>query len=229
MKITVLGVDFPLGKKTLPDERLQKLKEIVRSSQVTYIQIEFTGPDQIKTSDGILCDESSKLDLVLSDLEIIEAKIAEEAANPLFLRAKEALEKETFLNEVPFGGDDRKLLLGFNLVTLKPTLFVNKENLPPIPEMMHLAFNNCGMISFFTANERELRAWPINKGATVYEAAGVIHSDIQRGFIKAEVIGYEDLIKLGALNAARSHGLARLENKEYIVKDADLVQIRFNV
>jgi len=112
---------------------------------------------------------------------------------------------------------------------LKPILLVDKENLPPIPEIMRSIFSTCGMISFFTVNERELRAWQIRKGTTIYEAAGSIHSDIQRGFIKAEVIGYEDLVKSGGINQARSKGLVRLEDKSYIVKDGDLIQIRFNV
>lgn len=229
MKIAVLGTDFPLGKRALPDERLQKLKEIVRSLEITHIQIEFVDSGQVKTCDGILCEEAGKLDLILSDLEVTEAKLASEPDNPVFLRAKETLEKEVFLNEVPFAENEKKLLSGFNLATLKPLTFVNKENLPSIPEMMQLVFANCGMLSFFTANEKELRAWPIKKGTTVYEAAGTIHSDIQRGFIKAEVAGYEDLIKSGSLNAARSHGLIKLEDKNYIVRGGDLIQIRFSV
>lgn len=229
MKIAVLDVDFPLGKRALPDERLQKLKEIVRSLEITHIQMEFVDSSEVKTCDGILCAEGAKLDLVLADLEIIEGKLAAEPRDPVFLRAKEALEKEILLNEVPFEENERKLLSGFNLATLKPVTFVNKENLPSIPEMMQLVFANCGMLSFFTANEKELRAWSLKKGTSVYEAAGTIHSDIQRGFIKAEVAGCEDLIKSGGLNAARSHGLVKLEDKGYIVRDGDLIQIRFNV
>ena len=228
MKIAVVGHDFPLGKKSLPDEKLEKLKDIFHSSKATFIQIEFLDHTHIKDADGILCEKEGKLDLVISDLEIIEQRIAAEENKELLLRCKEALEKEIILNEVPFTEEEKKILLSLNLVTLRPVTIVNKENLAAVPEIIRSVFANCGMISFFTVNEKELRAWPVKKGITVFEAAGSIHSDIQRGFIKAEVVGFEDLIKSGGINQARGKGLARLEDKGYVVRDGDLIQIRFS-
>jgi ribosome-binding ATPase YchF (GTP1/OBG family) len=228
MKIAVVGIDFPLGKKNLSDDRLDKLKELFHSPKVTFIQIEFQDSTHTKDADAILCEKSAKLDLILQDLEIIENRIIEEQNKDLFLRAKEALEKEIILNEVPFSQDETKLLLNINLTTLKPTAFLDKENLAPVPEIIRSAYITCGMFSFFTVNEKELRAWAIKKGVTAYEAAGTIHSDIQRGFIKAEVAGYEDLIKSGGLNQAKAKGLVRLEDKGYMVRDGDLLQIRFS-
>lgn len=229
MKIAVVGIDFPLGKKPLADERLEKLKNILHIHQVTYIQVEFQDASHLKDADGILADRESKLELILADLEVIEARLSEERNKELFLRGKEALEKEIVLAEVPFSEEEKRVLLNFNLVTLRPVTFVDKENLAPFPELTQMAFSGCGILSFFTANERELRAWPLKKRATVYEAAGVIHSDIQRGFIKAEVVAATDLIKSGSLNVARANGLLRLEDKSYVVKDGDLIQIRFSV
>lgn len=229
MKIAVIGVDFPLGKQTLPDERLEKLKNIFHSPKITSLQIEFQDAAHIVDSDAILCEKNLKLDLILPDLENIENHLSDEQNKDLFLRCKAALEKEILLNEVPFSEEEKKLLLNLNLITLKPTTIVDKENLASIPEMMRSVYSNCGMISFFTVNERELRAWSIKKGMTVFEAAGSIHSDIQRGFIKAEVVGFEDLIKSGGLNQAKAKGLVKLEDKGYIVRDGDLIQIRFNV
>jgi hypothetical protein len=229
MKIAVVGIDFPLGKKNLADERLDKLRDIFHPPKVTYLQIEFLDETQIKEADAVLCEAKAKLDLILEDLELIESRLQAEPENALFLRSKEAIEKETLLNEVPFSEEEQKLLFGQNLITLKPVILADKDNLAPQPELMRQAYAGCGMISFFTVNERELRAWSLKKGATVYEAAGSIHSDLERGFIKAEAIGYEDLVKAGSLNAAKAKGLVRLEDKGYIVKDGDLIQIRFNV
>ena len=223
-----MGIDFPLGKKNLSDDRLDKLKELFHSPKVTLIQIEFQDSTHTKDADAILCEKSAKLDLILQDLEIIENRIIEEQNKDLFLRCKQALEKEIILNEVPFSQDETKLLLNLNLTTLKPTAFLDKENLAPVPEIIRSAYITCGMFSFFTVNEKELRAWAIKKGVTAYEAAGTIHSDIQRGFIKAEVVGYEDLIKSGGLNQAKAKGLVRLEDKGYMVRDGDLLQIRFS-
>lgn len=230
MKIAVFGIDFPLGKKNLTDDRLDRLKDIFHSPKITFIQIEFQDNTHIKDADGILCEAKAKLDLILQDLEIIEQRLSGfEQNKDLFLRCQEALEKEIPLNEVPMAEEDKKLLANLNLVTLKPIAFQDKENLAPLPEVIRGVYANCGMISFFTVNEKELRAWSIKKGTTVFEAAGSIHSDIQRGFIKAEVVGFEDLIKSGGLNQARAKGLVSLEDKGYIIRDGDLIQIRFNV
>jgi len=230
MKIAVIGIDFPLGKQYLSDERLDKIRNLFHSPKVTSIQIEFQDSTHFKDSDGILCEIKEKLDLVLADLEIIENRIAQSEENKdLLLRAKETLEKEILLNEVPFSEEEKELLLNINLITLKPITLVDKENLAPIPEIIRSVHSNCGMLSFFTVNERELRVWSIKKGISVYDAAGSIHSDIQRGFIKAEVVGFEDLIKSGGLNQAKGKGLVKLEDKGYIVRDGDLIQIRFNV
>ena len=84
-------------------------------------------------------------------------------------------------------------------------------------------------MSFLTAGEPEVRAWTIKKGTKAPEAAGKIHSDIQRGFIKAEVVSFDDLVREGSMNAVREKGLLRMEGKEYIMQDGDIVLFRFNV
>jgi ribosome-binding ATPase YchF (GTP1/OBG family) len=230
MKIAVIGLDFPLGNRALTDERLEKLKSIFHVQKVTEIQIEFSDDSGLQYADGILCETKSKLDLIIRDLEIIENRLNEGPGDKdLFVRCKEALEKETILNEVPFDDSQRQALSGINLVTLKSITFVDARDAPSVPEMMRMAHSNCQAITFFTVNEKELRAWSLKKGSNVFEAAGLIHSDIQRGFIKAEITGYQDLIKAGGLNQARSQGAVKIEDKAYVVRDGDLIQIRFNV
>jgi len=86
------------------------------------------------------------------------------------------------------------------------------------------------LITFFTTTSgKEVRAWPIAKGTTVREAAGRIHSDMQRGFIRAEVVAYDDLLRAGSTTMAREKGRMHTEGKDYIVQDGDVVHIRFNV
>ena len=86
-----------------------------------------------------------------------------------------------------------------------------------------------GLCSFFTAGEKEVRAWTIPQGTLAPQAAGVIHSDLERGFIRAEVIHYDDLIACGSLAKGREAGKLRIEGKEYQVQDGDVLLIRFNV
>ncbi len=92
-----------------------------------------------------------------------------------------------------------------------------------------LSYDLLGLQSFFTVGEDEVRAWTVKRGATAVEAAGEIHTDLAKGFIRAEVVAYPDLIELGGLDEAKHKGKFRLEGKEYIVKDGDIVHIRHNM
>jgi hypothetical protein len=98
---------------------------------------------------------------------------------------------------------------------------------PSLNRMIRISYNLLGQQSFFTAGDDECRAWTVRRGATAPEAAGEIHSDLQKGFIRAEVVSYDDLMALGGLSEARGKGKLRLEGKEYIVQDGDVLNIRF--
>ena len=98
-----------------------------------------------------------------------------------------------------------------------------------LDRLIHKAFDLLGLMTFLTSGPDECRAWTIRKGTTAVKAAGKIHSDIERGFIRAEIVNYDDLIKLGSVNAARDKGLVRLEGKDYIMQDGDVTYFRFNV
>jgi hypothetical protein len=95
--------------------------------------------------------------------------------------------------------------------------------------LARVAFDTLGLQTYLTAGPKESRAWTIRKGATAPEAAGVIHTDFQKGFIKAEVISFEDLVATGSVAEARSKGKARMEGKDYVMADGDVVEFRFNV
>ena len=98
-----------------------------------------------------------------------------------------------------------------------------------LDKVIKASYDLLGLMSFLTAGEPEVRAWTIKKETKAPEAAGKIHSDIQRGFIRAEVVSYDDLIREGSMNAVKEKGLLRLEGKEYIMQDGDIVLFRFNV
>lgn len=98
-----------------------------------------------------------------------------------------------------------------------------------VGELIKSAYRLLGLMSYLTAGEKEVRAWTIPIGTKAPQAAGEIHSDIERGFIRAEIIGYEDLVSSGSRKAAAEKGLARLEGKEYIMQEGDIVDFRFNV
>jgi GTP-binding protein YchF len=100
---------------------------------------------------------------------------------------------------------------------------------PGLHQLIRIGFRTLGLQTFLTAGPKESRAWTIPARATAPEAAGVIHTDFQRGFIKAEVVAYDDLIAAGTMAAAKSAGKVRIEGKDYVMQDGDVVEFRFNV
>jgi GTP-binding protein YchF len=98
-----------------------------------------------------------------------------------------------------------------------------------LDQLARVGFQTLGLQTYLTAGPKESRAWTIRKGATAPEAAGVIHTDFQKGFIKAEVISFDDLVSAGSVAAARAAGKARMEGKDYVMQDGDVVEFRFNV
>ncbi|MDU1855279.1 MAG: DUF933 domain-containing protein, partial [Clostridium baratii] len=98
-----------------------------------------------------------------------------------------------------------------------------------LDKLIREGYKLLGLISYLTAGVQEVRAWTIKAGTKAPQAAGKIHSDIERGFIRAEVVGYDDLVECGSEAAAKEKGVYRLEGKEYVMKDGDVVNFRFNV
>ncbi len=98
-----------------------------------------------------------------------------------------------------------------------------------VDRLIKSAYRLLGLMSFLTAGEKEVRAWTVPRGTRAPQAAGTIHTDIERGFIKAEIVSYDDLVRVGSNAAAREQGLLRLEGKEYVMQEGDVVHFRFNV
>ncbi|WP_309071466.1 redox-regulated ATPase YchF [Arthrobacter sp.] len=121
-----------------------------------------------------------------------------------------------------------------DLVELDPEearemLEMNGQEESGLDQLARVGFHTLGLQTYLTAGPKEARAWTIRKGATAPEAAGVIHSDFQRGFIKAEVVSFQDLVAAGSMAEAKSRGKVRIEGKEYVMADGDVVEFRFNV
>ena len=98
-----------------------------------------------------------------------------------------------------------------------------------LDKLIKASYKLLGLMSFLTAGVQEVRAWTIKRGTKAPQAAGKIHSDIERGFIRAEVVSYDDLMSCGSMVAVKEKGLMRLEGKDYIMQDGDIVLFRFNV
>ncbi len=236
-------------------------------------------------------------ELALSDLEMVERRV-DKVAKKAKSGDKEAIREEAVLRKalVPLSDgkavrsleltdDERALLRQFQLLTMKPILYVTNVGEGDLPEgrnvwtdavaeairgdsdaeivavcsaieselaelepderqefltdlgldergldrLIHSAYHLLGLITYFTSGPQESRAWTIRQGTKAPGAAGVIHSDFERGFIRAETIAYTDFVEMGGMKDAKDKGLVRSEGKEYVVKDADILLFRFNV
>lgn len=232
MKVCVFAIsELQPGKKSVKDSRLDQADSFVKAKKKTYIQIDIVGEDKILEADSILVLKENRTDLILADLEFVETRLSratEDVEKALLTKMKAALEKEEFLSTLTFSDADKALMASYNIVTHKPVVLADKAELEDQNELLFRAVKDSGYMSFFTVGEKETRAWLIKKGTTAVDAAGEIHSDIQKGFIRAEIIGFDDYMKAGGEVPAKQAGKLHSEQKEYIMQDCDLVNFRFN-
>jgi ribosome-binding ATPase YchF (GTP1/OBG family) len=232
MKLALYSIpQIPLGKQNIKDQRLDQIDNLVKAKKKTYVQVELTSQDTVLEADAILVLSGSQQDLILKDLEFVETRLnrsEQEHEKVLLNKLRAFLEKEEFIFNAGLDPEEKQLISGYSLLTNRPIIVVQREELDDLNNLLFRVLRESGFISFFTANEKETRAWLIKKGITAWEVAGVIHSDIQRGFIRAEVISFSDFISAGGETIARQQGKLRLEEKDYVMQDADFVKFRFN-
>lgn len=232
MKISLFAIsDIAPGKHNVKDPRLDEVDKITKAKKKTYVQVEIVGEDGILEADAILASKDSRMDLVLKDLEFVENRLSRAAGEDekaVLNKLKVALEKEQFVTQAGLSDEEKKLIAGYTLVTNKGVVLADAAELENKDVLLAKALADAGFISFFTTGEKETRAWLIKKGTSAWEAAGAIHSDIQQGFIRAEIISFADFISCGGETQAKQAGKQRLEQKDYIMQECDLTNFRFN-
>jgi len=232
MKIALFGIsEIKLGKHNLKDPRLDQADKLVEADKKTYAQVDVIGEDQLVDADAILALTDNKADLILRDLEFVETRLGRDpqpAERAALEKIKNLLEGEEFLFASTLSTEDREAVAAHNFVTSKPVSVATREELQNPDPLLLRAFSESGYISFLTVGGKENRAWPIRKGISAWEAAGTIHTDLQKGFIRAEIISFEDFIAAGGETQAKRAGKQRLETKQYVVQDCDVANFRFN-
>jgi GTP-binding protein YchF len=158
-----------------------------------------------------------------------ESELATADSNPHVLKVREYVKTHHSCETVVISAQ-----IESDLVDLSPEeaqQFLNELGVKEsgVGALIRSTYHLLGLRTYFTAGEKEVRAWTIHAGDTAPQAAGVIHSDFERGFIKAETVAYDDLLKCGSVAAARDKGLYRMEGKEYVVQDGDVMLFKFNV
>jgi ribosome-binding ATPase YchF (GTP1/OBG family) len=232
VKISVIGIPaLTLGKRNVKDPRLDLADRLVEAKKKTYAQVDLVGPEEALSADAIIAHPDVFPDLILKDLEFIENRLtrepcASEVSALEKLRAE--LESERTMHSAGLGAEDLAALAAHRFHTNRPVVVPVNGEIEDHDTLVLRAFRESGHISFLTVGGKENRAWAIRNGATAWEAAAAIHSDIQKGFIRAEVIGYDDFEQEGGETQAKRAGRLRLETKQYVIRDCDVVSFRFN-
>lgn len=243
--IDTINLELILSDLEVLDRRIDKTAKLMKGDKKYQADLEFFNRvkealDEGKPARSVECtpEESELLASVslLTNKPIIYAanlsdsdfKNGSADGNPYFHIVKEIAESE-HAGVLPICAEIESEIAG--LENDEKELFLSEMGLEQsgLDRLITACYDLLGLISYLTAGKQEVRAWTITKGTKAPQAAGKIHTDFERGFIRAEVVAYDDLIACGSMTAAKEKGLVRSEGKEYIMKDGDIVLFRFNV
>jgi hypothetical protein len=231
MKICLFGINgIPTGNHNLKDARLDQADKLVEAQKKTYAQVVVAAEKEMAVCDAILTSRASLSDLLMKDLEFVETRLARdagEAEKKVLQKMAEGLVSETPVAKMGLTAEDLAAISAHSFVTNRPVVVAGEEELAAPEALLLRAFAESGYIYFLTLGGKENRAWPIRAGMTAWEAAGTVHTDMQKGFIRAEIISFADLVEAGGETQAKRAGKVRLDLKGYVMQDCDVVNFRF--
>ncbi len=232
MKICLFGVPgLALGRHNLKDPRLDQADQLVEAQKKTYAQVDVVEEKEMLTADAVLTGRATLSDLLMKDLDFVETRLSRdpsEAEKAVLQKLADALVSEQPVSQVGLAPEELQAISAHNFYSNKPVVVAEEAELADPAALLVRAFRESGWISFLTVGGKENRAWPVRAGATAWEAAGTIHTDIQKGFIRAEIIRFADFLEAGGETQAKRAGKQRLELKTYVMEDYDVVNFRFN-
>jgi len=232
MKCCLFGVSgIALGKHNIKDPRLDQVDKLVEAQKKTYAQCEVVAEKELLTCDAVLTSHAALSNLLMKDLDFVETRLgrgAEPAEQTVLNKLAEALVSEKPVGAAGLTAEELTIVSAHNFHSNRPVVVAEEAELKSPDALLVRAFHESGWISFLTVGGKENRAWPIRAGLTAWEAAGTIHTDIQHGFIRAEILSFADLVEAGGETQAKRAGKLRLELKTYVMQDYDVTNFRFN-
>jgi hypothetical protein len=232
MKLALFGISqIKTGKHNLKDPRLDQADKLAEADKKTQAQVDVIGEDELLDADAILATQDSKADLILKDLEFVETRLGRDpqpAERAALEKIKALLESERFVGNSGLTPEDLQAVAAHSFYTNKPITVATAEELQNPEALLLRAVGEAGYISFLTVGGKENRAWLVRKGTTAWEAGGAIHTDIQKGFIRAEIISFADFMEAGGETQAKRANKQRLETKQYVMQDYDVTNFRHN-
>jgi len=232
MKICLFGITgLPTGNHNLKDPRLDQADKLVEAQKKCYAQVMLADEKEMAVCDAILTSRAALSDLLMKDLDFVETRLgreAGEAEKKVLQKMAEGLVSERPVSRLDLNPEELAAVSAHSFVTNRPVVVAGEADLAAPDALLLRAFAESGFISFLTVGGKENRAWPIRAGTTAWEAAGAIHTDLQKGFIRAEIISFADFAAAGGETQAKRAGKLRLELKSYVMQDCDVVNFRFS-
>jgi ribosome-binding ATPase len=230
MKIAYSGMELTEGKVRFEDPVVHSLTAKFSPKKVTPYYFEFIGSD-FESAEIIVVSRESVLDLLILDIEKMETRLErseDEEERAAVSAALAALENEIPVCDIEFDETATVHMRQIGPLSLKPVLIVDSGSID-VQELIPLAMEKAGMMFFYTAGPQEVHAWLINAGMGAQECAGQIHTDLARGFVKAEIVSVEDMLQCHSMADARKKGLTRLVDRDFVIPSDAVIEIRFNI
>jgi hypothetical protein len=223
------GLELPEGKIRYNDKILEALSIKDRPKKVSPFYVDFL-LDEFDECDVIVIARSVILDLLIQDMEKIETRMArltdpDEIA--LLQKCLDNLEMDVPLCDLLLTGKEINLVATAAPLSLKPVLQI--EGNEDIDDIISWALDRAGLMFFYTSGPRESHAWLVERYSDIVSCAAKIHTDLARGFIKGDVVSFEEYMNCHSFNDCKAKGLARLTGRDYVVQPREIIEIRFNV
>ena len=242
--IDTINIELILSDVEIIDRRIEKTKKAMKGDKTLASELALLERVKSALEDGKSArslDYSDEELEIMKEIALISMKPVIYAANVAETDFAEGIENNKYVNIVKeFAKTENSEVMPVSarieeevsqLEADEKAMFLEELGMSEsgLDRLIRASYKLLGLISYLTAGEPEVRAWTITNGTKAPQAAGKIHSDFERGFIRAEVVAYTDLMECGTMNAAKEKGLVRSEGKEYVMKDGDIVLFRFNV
>jgi len=230
MKIAFEGLDLPEGKTKYNDPIVIALAAKYQPLKVSPYYFEFM-QGAFDTAEAIIIAADRVLDLLILDMEKFETRherSEDEQERDLLQRCLAQLENGTPLCDAELSDAEQQALRAVGTLSLKPTLLIEDTHVEP-DSICEPILRKAGKMFFYTTGKQEVHAWLVPAGSDAVTCAGRIHNDLARGFIKAEIVSFDDLMTTHNLQSARAEGLTKLVDKDYPIQEKTVIDIRFNV
>ena len=232
MKICLFGItSIPTGNHHIKDPRLDQADKLVEAQKKVYAQAILADEKELAVCDAILTSRAALSDLLMKDLDFVETRLGRDAGDAekkVLQKMADGLVSETPVSKLGLTEEELAAISAHAFVTNRPVIVAEEAELAAPQPLLVRAFAESGYLCFLTLGGKENRAWPIRAGTTAWEAAGTVHTDMQKGFIRAEIISFADLTEAGGETEAKRAGKVRLELKTYVMQDYDVVNFRFS-